>query len=158
MKSRTWRLIFSTWLKRWNKDRSPWKNNTQSEHELRLLAEILRDTAAALNSTLDYEIVLERILTNIGLVIPHDFTNIMLIDPEQNIVRVVAEYGYAEHGLQQWIERTTFTMDELKTLARMYHTSTPILITNTTNNPMWVVYQDQHGKVLHGLPFAYVDR
>jgi len=120
------------------------EERTQSEHELRLLAESLRDTAAALNSTLDYEIVLERILTNIGLVIPHDFANIMLIDPEQNIVRVVAEYGYAEHGLQQWIERTTFTMDELKTLARMYHTSTPILITNTTNNPMWVVYQESN--------------
>ncbi len=63
------------------------EERTQSEHELRLLAESLRDTAAALNSTLDYEIVLERDLTNIGLVIPHDFMNIMLIDPEQNIVR-----------------------------------------------------------------------
>jgi len=120
------------------------EERTRSEHELRLLAESLRDTAAALNSTLDYEIVLERILTNIGLVIPHDFANIMLIDPEQNVVRVVAENGYAEHGLQQWIERTTFTMDDLKTLARMYYTSTPILITNTTNHPMWVVYQESN--------------
>ncbi|MCZ7543966.1 MAG: hypothetical protein M5R40_10705 [Anaerolineae bacterium] len=45
-----------------------------------MLAEALRDTAAALNATLDFNEVIERILTNVGRVVPHDAANVMLIE------------------------------------------------------------------------------
>src|SRR5262249_17455325 len=43
-----------------------------AEHEQRVLAEGLRDTAIALNSSLDLNEVLNRIVLSIGNVVPHD--------------------------------------------------------------------------------------
>jgi DNA-binding NtrC family response regulator len=42
------------------------------ENEQRILAEMLRDTAAALNSTLELDEILTRILENVKRIIPHD--------------------------------------------------------------------------------------
>jgi diguanylate cyclase (GGDEF)-like protein/PAS domain S-box-containing protein len=54
------------------------KQMEQAEHEQRLLAEAMRDTASALTSTLNLDEVLDRILANLGKVVPHDGVNIML--------------------------------------------------------------------------------
>ena len=51
-----------------------------AEREQRTLAESLRDTAAALNSTLNLDEVLDRILANLENVSSHNTANIMLID------------------------------------------------------------------------------
>ena len=120
------------------------ETRTRSEHELRLLAESLRDTAATLNSTLDFDEVLERILSNIGMVIPHDAADIMLIDSDDRKVHIVAEKGYARLGLQQWINHSTFTLDQFKTLYQMYQTASPILISDTLNDPLWVVIPESN--------------
>lgn len=54
-----------------------------AEHEHRMLAQALSDTAAALTSTLDLNEVLDRILDNIERVVPHDAANIMLLNGQQ---------------------------------------------------------------------------
>lgn len=51
-----------------------------AEREQHELSEALRDTAAALTSTLDPDSVMARILANVGRVVPHDSANIMLIE------------------------------------------------------------------------------
>ncbi len=56
------------------------KNAEADEREQRTLAEALRDTAGLLNSTLDLTEVLDRILANIGRVVPHDRADIMLVE------------------------------------------------------------------------------
>jgi PAS domain S-box-containing protein len=63
------------------------------EREQRTLAETLVDTAAVLNSTLDVGLVLELILSNVGRVLPHHASNLMLI--EGNAVSVAASHGYS---------------------------------------------------------------
>lgn len=51
----------------------------QSEHLQRIFAEAMLDIARGLNSTLDLDQVLERILMNLGRVMPYDMANIMLL-------------------------------------------------------------------------------
>jgi diguanylate cyclase (GGDEF)-like protein len=63
-----------------------------AEREQRALAEALRDTAAALTSSLALDVVLDRILSNVGRVVPHHEANIMLIEGDQlRIVRASSE-------------------------------------------------------------------
>src|SRR5262249_38660484 len=64
----------------------------ETERDQRTLAEALRDTAAALTSTVDTDTVMARILDNVGRVVPHTAANIMLI--EENTARAVYRHGY----------------------------------------------------------------
>ncbi|NDJ79129.1 MAG: PAS domain S-box protein [Chloroflexi bacterium] len=77
------------------------KRTEAAEREQRLLAEALRDTAILLNRTLDPDEVMERILTHIGAVVPHDAANIMLF--EDGIARVVRSQGYDQRGTRNWM-------------------------------------------------------
>ncbi|HMN59506.1 MAG TPA: hypothetical protein PJ988_04040, partial [Anaerolinea sp.] len=67
------------------------------EREQRILAEALRDTAAALNSALGLDEVIDVILTNIGRVVPHETLDIFLVD-EQDVARVARCSGYDAIG------------------------------------------------------------
>lgn len=72
------------------------KRSEAAEHEQRILAEALRDTAETLNRTLDYGEVLDHILTTVGRVVPHDAGSILLIEKE--FAKVVRSQGYDKHG------------------------------------------------------------
>ncbi|MBI9043722.1 MAG: diguanylate cyclase [Anaerolineaceae bacterium] len=65
-----------------------------AEKEQRALAEALRDTAAALNSTLDVNQVLKRLIDNSDLVVPHDAAIIHLLDNNKIISRVIYDKKY----------------------------------------------------------------
>jgi len=70
------------------------KKVEEAEREQRTLAEALRNTAAALTSSLTLDVVLDRILGNVGRVVPHEGANIMLLDGENlRIVRGSGELG-----------------------------------------------------------------
>jgi PAS domain S-box-containing protein len=61
----------------------------EAEHRQRILAEVLHDTASALNSTLNFEEVLDRVLVNLEQIVRHDAASIALVDEERiiNFVR-----------------------------------------------------------------------
>ncbi|HEX5808516.1 MAG TPA: PAS domain S-box protein, partial [Anaerolineales bacterium] len=73
------------------------KRAEKAEHEQRTLAEALRDTAEILNSTLDYGVVLDHILSAVGRVVPHDAATIMLIDGDT--AHVVRSHGYNDRQI-----------------------------------------------------------
>ena len=75
------------------------KQAEQAQREQRILGESLRDTAAAINSTLELDEVLDRILTSVSLVVPHDTCEIMLV--ENGVASVVRCRGYTERGGEQ---------------------------------------------------------
>jgi PAS domain S-box-containing protein len=106
-----------------------------AEREQRALAEALRDTATALNSTLDFEDLLERILANAGRVMPHDTANIMLL--EDGIVRVVRGRGYAERGLAGFVAGLRFPLAEITSLRDMAATNRPLAVPDTQAYPDW---------------------
>ncbi len=105
-----------------------------AEHEQRTLAEALRDTAATLTSTLDFAQVLERILDNVGRVVPHDAADLMLIEGES--ARVVGLRGFDERGLA-YIANLRVPFAEWQTFRHMLTVAEPILIANTDNDPRW---------------------
>ncbi len=71
-----------------------------------LLAEALRDTAAALNSILDHEGILESILTQMERVIPCDTVNVMLIN--DGVLHVVRARGYNKLGISNEVLMNTY--------------------------------------------------
>jgi len=109
-----------------------------AEREQRQLAEALRDTAAALNSTLNFEEVLDRILANVGYVVPHDAVNIMLIEEESGVTSVARSRGYAERGLETFIDSLRFQVLDVPGFRRMAETGCPLVVPDTRAAPDWI--------------------
>jgi signal transduction histidine kinase len=103
----------------------------QAEHEQRVLAEALHDIATMLNSTLDFDDVLERILTHVETVVPYDAGTIMLI--EDDVARVIKARGYAESILGESLPLKTIT-----NLRRVIETGQPSLVEDTQTSDVWI--------------------
>ncbi len=112
------------------------KRIEESEHEQRLLADALRDSAAALNGTLNYDEVLDRIMANIERVVPHDAAGVMLV--EAGVARNVRTRGFAERGLETFIARFRLRVADAPDLREMVATGKPIVIQDTRDFPDWV--------------------
>ena len=111
-----------------------------AEHEQRIMAEALSDTAAALNSTLDFDDVLEQILTNIERVVPHQLANIMLL--EGDTARIARHRGYNEPKLAIWAKQSRFPLAQTPTLRQMNDTNQPLLISSISERAEWVNYSE----------------
>jgi PAS domain S-box-containing protein len=110
-----------------------------AEREQRTLAEALRDIAVALTSTLDPNVVMERILDNIGRVIPHDAAEIMLI--ELDAARIAYWRGYPA-SMESFLLSRRFLLSETANLHQMLSTGRPYLVTDTTNDPNWLALSE----------------
>ena len=112
-------------------------NAQAAEREQRILAETLRDTIAAINSTLNYDDVLDLILTNLRRVIPHDAANIALLD-EQKMIHFKRSRGYKERGLEEFILSFEAPMDSFPNWRKVYSERQSLIIPDTTQFPGWV--------------------
>lgn len=112
------------------------KRMEEAEQKQRMIAEALRDTAAALSGTLQFDEVLDRILKNMGNVVPHDAANIMLAD--KGLARIERSKGY----LYDWEEKTRqasrFPIEDIPTLKHMVETGLPLAIPDTHDSDLWV--------------------
>jgi GAF domain-containing protein len=106
-----------------------------AERRQRALNEALRDTAAALSSTLNFDDVLDRILANVGRVVPHDVADVMLLDAD--IARPVRWRGYAERGMDEWIRALRMPLAEYHTLQQMAETNRPVIVSDAWQDPQW---------------------
>ncbi len=107
----------------------------QAERQQRLLVEVLRDTAAAINTTLDLDEVFDRILANIGWVIPHNASAIFFV--EEGAARVVRLRGWDERGIRSIPEHVPLTATEMDTLSGMMMSGQPIVIQDTHRDDRW---------------------
>lgn len=106
----------------------------QAEYEQRVLAEALRDTAAALTSALNPEVVMQRILENLGRVVAHDAANIMLIEGDS--ARVAYQHGYPS---QTGVDEQLPTLSLNSTIFReMIISSSPCVIPDIGTRADWV--------------------
>ena len=113
------------------------KRVEEAEREQRVLAEALRDSATALNSTLDLDQVLDRILDNVGDVVPNDGANIMLVDEGQaRVVRCRGYYG--EHGFADKVMELAFPISETANMRQMARSGRPCVIPDACNHEDWV--------------------
>jgi diguanylate cyclase (GGDEF)-like protein/PAS domain S-box-containing protein len=108
----------------------------EAEREQRILAESLRDTAAALNSALGLDQVLDNILISVGRVVPHDAAHIMLIN-DNGEGYIVREHKFAERtGIENTRTLRTVVMD-IPHLCKMVETAQPVIVPDTTVMPEW---------------------
>ena len=106
-----------------------------SEHTQRQLAEALRDTAATLTGSLDLDEVLDRILDNVGRVVPHDSATIVLA--EAGVARAVRSRGYAEAGLAARVLAQRYSIPDTPHLQQMAEEPHPLIIADTRTFAGW---------------------
>lgn len=106
-----------------------------AEREQREVAEALGEVAALLNSTLDFDAVIERIITSLGRVLPYDAANLMVIEGDR--VRVLRHLGYAERGLTAWIENINWPLSDVPNLQHQFQTGQPLAISSVQEHPLW---------------------
>ncbi len=108
----------------------------EAEHEQRALAEALVQAAAALNSTLDFDQVLSRILEQALNVVGGEAANVMLIEGDH--ARIVRWQGYERFGSADFVSQVNFYIPELPNLQHMLASGEPIIIPDTAIYPGWV--------------------
>lgn len=97
------------------------KNIEAAEAEQRQFAEALRDTLVLLTNTLNLNEVLNRILENIGRVVPHDSASIILLEGETAmLVRSIDD----KSGIQS--ENKAFNFRDVPVLRKIVETGEPI--------------------------------
>lgn len=110
-----------------------------AEREHRALTEALRDSAAALNSTLNLDEVLDLILDIIGRVMSHDAASIMLLDEVTNTIYVARSVGYDQRGLKDLMDHLRLSLDSMPSLRRMAETLKPVVVPDPNEIKGWVV-------------------
>ncbi|HEX9017587.1 MAG TPA: histidine kinase N-terminal 7TM domain-containing protein [Anaerolineaceae bacterium] len=111
----------------------------EAEYRQRTLAEALHDTASALNSTLNLEEVLDRILSNLEKVVQNVSASIALVD-EEGMVRMVRWRGYSDDSVEM-MRKLTVRMTDVSSYRQMVMTGRPVIIQDTWTEKSWVVYQ-----------------
>lgn len=109
----------------------------EAEKRQRTIAEALLDISIALNSTLNFDDVIMRLLDNIGIIIPHQSANVMLMDDDYQ-TKVTANRGYETY--QTKIEPRNFVFNALETATFkvMLDTLQPIIVDNIHDDEAWV--------------------
>jgi PAS domain S-box-containing protein len=113
------------------------KQAEAAEREQRTLAEALRDTAAAVSSTLDLNEVSMRILANVGQVMPHDSASIMYID-EEGMAQVVHLQGRTPPENVETLKKIRFPVNETPNLRHVVEGREPFIIADTRDYDGWV--------------------
>jgi len=107
----------------------------KAEREQRVLASALADVATILNSSLNYEEVLDRILENVGNVIPNTSCNIMFV--EGNHARIVRTRGYESLGTEELLMAREFNLKKVSYLYKMAYSLQPIVSEDTATDANW---------------------
>ncbi|HEY4690421.1 MAG TPA: GAF domain-containing protein, partial [Anaerolineae bacterium] len=117
------------------RDVTEYKRAEQAEREARVLAEALRDSAAALSGTLYLDEVLDRILVQTGRVVPHDAASVLLM--ESGVVRVARVHNPADRALLQWGGPFRIDVGDSPALRHMADTGETLVISDTHQEPGW---------------------
>ena len=111
------------------------KRAQASEQEQRNLAEALRQVGLALNSTLDFDRLLDNLLDQIGPVLRYDTANIMLVHRDE--IEIVVTRGYDPS--KELRQPRHFHVESRPSLLRMVETTEPLIVPDTFEaGELWV--------------------
>ncbi len=113
------------------------KKAEQAEHAQRVLAEALRDSLAALSRSRSFDEVPDKILDNVGRVVPFDLATFLLAD-EYGMVHAIRHRGFHEHGLERFAQDFHFAITEFPNFERMLETQRSLAIPDTRQSKDWV--------------------
>lgn len=107
------------------------------ERELRILAEALREANTAMNKTLDYEEVFDRILEQLSRVVPNDGAAILQLMTDNQVRLLRRSRPTHSEGNQTFTVSEELEIDEMPVLRRMIDSGEPLVISNVFNDPTW---------------------
>ncbi len=106
------------------------------------LAEALVEASAAITSTLDHAEIIDRILAQIGNVVPHDTANVMLIEGET--AQVYRGQGYEQFGTVSQLDNILFEWATVPGLLQIVEEKRPLIIPDISQYDGWVVSLPAH--------------
>lgn len=119
------------------KEITAYKEAEIHERQAREFAEAIHQAGAVINSSLCIDEVLDRILEEIQLVIPHISSNIMLVEgPKARIIRTHGYHVYGE-GIEKQVSQVEFDIEQTPNLKILYQTGLPFTIQDTATYPGW---------------------
>lgn len=117
------------------RDISERKQIELAEHDQRILANALRDSAAALSSTLKLDEVMQRIMRYVTRVVPAEMANIILL--ENGFATIRSHLGYDQLGIDLDAQQFTWDVDEVASMRWMIEYRQPLVIPDVTEYPDW---------------------
>lgn len=103
------------------------------EEARRYTANTLLDISRTLNSSLDLNIVLRRILENLSAIMPHDNASILLLNEDKQAMQIAAETGLTIPDNQ----RQNLTMREVGAAKLVLDSGRPVVINDTLKDSRW---------------------
>ncbi len=113
------------------------QERTAAEREQRAFAEALREISTTLNSTLNLSEVLDRILTEIQRILPHQMATIILVEGQRGCVVRARPAASTNEG--EWFE-----INKYPNLVKLLETKSPLIIHDVEEDKQWVHYQNTH--------------
>ncbi len=113
------------------------ENLLVAEQKQRALAESLRETAETLSQSLDLHAVLDRILTSVQRIIPHEAAVIVLAEDDGRLA-VAHHRGFEKRGLADWMSQWRYSMADFPIDQELAQRGTPLIIFDTRKSDFWV--------------------
>jgi PAS domain S-box-containing protein len=112
----------------------------EAEREQRSLSETLRDLTTVMSRTLNFDDLLDQMLSQVSRIVPHDAANIMMLEESGRQVRVVRSHGYdrVEAGLSRAIMDLRFSVRDTVNFNHIMQTGRPLLISDTRTFAGWI--------------------
>ncbi len=107
----------------------------KAEREQRIRAEAISDTALTLNSSLEFNQILDQILDNILRIVPYETASLMLNDNGSSTI--IRHIGFEERGFAEAIDGLVFDIDNNGNLKTMIETGEPLVLGDLSNDPAW---------------------
>ena len=134
------------------------KQSIIAEQEQRSLANALVNITARLNQTLEFDMVLNLVLTSVKDIVTHDGANITLLNKDQTQVYVSHTCDcYNQSSLTPPPLHVMGNLAEHPFLQEMVATGQPLLIANTTDHPLWPTASDHTSASFVGCPIIIED-
>ena len=105
----------------------------EAANQQKLIAETLRNIATTLNSSLDLDEILDNILSQISRLIPYETAT--LVVREDDKMEVIRHRGFAELGLQDWIDDLSFPIDKY---GQIIADGQPVVIPDVKESDWWI--------------------
>ena len=113
----------------------------EAGHKERVLLEARYQANLALHSTLQYDEVLDQILSEVSQIVPHDAACIILTQGET--ARVFRWHGYARFGRQDFTSPFVLEIDKIYSLRTARERGHPIVVTEVNEGDDWVMASGQ---------------
>jgi len=119
------------------------KQAEESERKQRALSDALRnalEAGASLSSSLESEVILDRLLEGVEKVVPFDGGSVLLVMPETGRVQTARIRGYDQvsERVREVIQKVSLEIASTANLRWMYEHKLPLAIPDTQKDPAWI--------------------